>query len=72
MNTNTTELGNPDAAHLYEITALRITGFKMFLGGGLEARKSRFTIRVHANNRAVASKLAKRHGYEVEDVNMIG
>lgn len=72
MNDKIVELGNPDAAHLYEITALRVTGFKMYLGGTMEARKSRFTIRVHANNRAVASKLAKRHGYEVEDVNMIG
>lgn len=49
---------NPNARRAYSV--------------GVEGAAGPFSIRVHARDRSAAAALAKRHGYEVRDVNMIG
>jgi hypothetical protein len=53
-------LGNPAHAHLYSVGVMDKDGKRLP------------AVEVVANNRAQAASIAKRHGYQVADVNMIG
>jgi hypothetical protein len=59
-----TQLGNPKAKHLYEV--------QTYLYDYSVNRAQHLTVEVHANNRTQAAAVAKREGYVVASVNMVG
>ena len=63
-----TTLGNREAAHAYNVEVEPSIGLIDEIG----FRQQETEIKVHAENRDQAAAIAKRCGYEVRSVNMIG
>jgi hypothetical protein len=63
-------LEGPNAKHAYQTTVVALGSISEH--GTIAAGTQRLSITIHAFNRSAAAALARRNGYDVCDMNMIG